>query len=626
MKKYMKYKQIVIGFLAAVFSLMFIYQAATGIWEAHLSRGTYVLFTLVLAFLKFPVSSKKQNFLTEAIDLVLAALSAFCVAYFMYKFPEYAMTAGRPLQQIDLIVGVLTVLLILEASRRTVGLSLTIICVVFILYVFYGRSLPPIISHRGYDLNRLIANVYASTDGIYGSVAYIFSTFVFLFIIFGQFLQNSGAAKFYIDLSKATVGWITGGPAQAAVIASTILGSIMGSSTANTAITGAITIPLMIEKGYKRHVAAAVESVVSIGGQFMPPIMGAAAFLMAAFLGIPYVEIVKAAIIPAILFTFSMVFMVYFEAKRYNLEGIPRSELPRVIDVLKSGWQYFIPIVVIVFYIAKGYSPSLAGFWSIISVIVVSMFKKEDRMGLKKIYNSLAEGAQNSLVMAVTACIVGIIITTISLPGLGMKFSMIILQIAGDSLPLAILMVMIASFILGMGMNVTSAYLLLVTLSAPALVQMGVPLIAAHFFVFWTSQLSVITPPVCTAAFVGAAIAKADPWKTGWYSLRMGLAIYYIPILFIYNPYLLAMGPALLILKAFATAMIGIFSFSALSQGYMLTKLSILERVLLFVSSFGLLVAGTVSDILGLVILVIVIIIQIQKIKKEKATVSVTTA
>ncbi|HSB07300.1 MAG TPA: TRAP transporter fused permease subunit, partial [Thermodesulfobacteriota bacterium] len=485
--------------------------------------------------------------------------------------------------------------------------------------------LPSIIQHRGFDLNRIVSIMYASTDGIFGSVAYVFSTFIFLFIIFGTFIQRSGAGAFFIDLAKAVVGRITGGPGLTAVVSSGILGSVIGSSTANTAITGAVTIPMMISRGYPPHVAASVEAVVSIGGQFLPPVMGAGAFLMAAFIGIPYIQVAKAGLIPALLFFASMLFMVYFEAKRLHIEKIPKDEIPRVGEVLKRGWLFFFPIGLIIYLLVRGYSPSLAGFWAIVSVFAASLVSKDRKESLKGLGRTLAESGRSSLVMAVTAGIVGIIIMAIAMPGLGMKFSAIVLQLSGGKLLIALFLVMLASFILGMGMNVTSAYLLLVTLAAPALVNIGVPLITGHFFIFWTSQLAVITPPVCLSAYVAAAIAKSDPWKTGVYSLKMGLAIYYIPLLFIFIPYLLWQGSPVNVIWSSATALIGVFSFSSACQGFLLIETRFLERMMLFGSALGLVIFGWMTDLMGLLLLAGVILLQRNRANMDRDLRAATT-
>ena len=615
-------KDKLINFIAAIFSAVYIYQAAFGFWEAHISRGLYILFALVLTFLINPHRKKEASTIAKIMDLVLIAASCFVIIYYMVYFPKFALNAGMPLSTNDVIIGTIAILLVLESCRRAVGWALTIIASVFILYNFYGQYMPEIIMHRGYDLNRVVSVMYSSTDGIFGSVAYTFSTFIFLFIIFGTFIQKSGAGEFFIELSKAAVGKYTGGAGQAAVVSSGILGSIMGSSTANTAITGAVTIPLMIDNGYKKHVAASVEAVVSIGGQFLPPVMGAAAFLMASFIGVPYIQIAMASLIPALLFFISMGSMVYLEAKRSGLKGLPKEEIPDIVKVMKSGWYFLIPIGVIVYFLARGFSPSMAGFWAIISSYAVSFLNpKEKRMSAKDVYDALADGAKGSLTMATTAGVVGVLVAAISLPGLGMKFSSIILELAAGRLPIALLLVMLASFFLGMGMNVTSAYLLLVPLAAPALVELGVPIIAAHFFVFWTSQLAVITPPVCLSAYVAAAIAEADVWKTGWYSLRMGLSIYYLPLMFVYIPPLIMIGSPGEVALAALTALLGVLTFSAAMQGYLLIETKLYERIMLGIGAASLAFYGVYSDVIGLALVIIVIGLQVARRKKEIAPV-----
>jgi TRAP transporter 4TM/12TM fusion protein len=613
-----KIKSLAIKIIAATFSAIFIWQAAFGFWQVQISRGLYIMFALVLAFLVSPNRKDKPKTYQQIIDFILVGLSIFVTAYFITNYEFFAINAGKPLGNFVIGIGIVAIVLILEATRRTIGWSLAILTFLFLLYTYFGQSMPAIIAHRGYSISRIMSVMYASTEGIFGSVVYVFANLIFLFVIFGSFLTASGAAKFFVELSKAAVGRFTGGAAQSAVVSSWLLGSVIGSSTANTAITGSITIPMMISRGYKRHIAAAVEAVVSIGGQFMPPIMGAAAFLIAAFVGIPYIEVAKAGLIPAVLFFLSMVFMVYLESKRLGLKGIPVKELPKLKTVFLSGWYHFLPIVIIISLLVAGFSTSLAGFYAIVSTVLLSWLNKETRMRPKQIFNALAEGARNSLSLSVTAGAVGILVAAITLPGLGLKFSSIILELANGNLPLALGLVMAASFVLGMGMNVSSAYLVLITLAAPALVEMGVPLLTAHFFVFWTSQLSVITPPVALSAYVAAAIAKADVWKTGWYSLRMGLSIYYLPIMFVYIPALLWIGTTGQVIWAFTTTLMGVLAFSALMQGYLLTQTKLLDRALLAVGAISLVLPGLLTDFIGFAILGSVFAIQYFRTRTKK--------
>lgn len=614
-----RYFALMIKIIAAIFSGLFIYQAGFGVWVPQYSRGLYILFALVLAFLIAPHRKGKKNtpLWLQVFDVVLAAISVVCILYFMSRYSHYSINAGIPLEPIDMFFGILTIVLLLEACRRCLGWALPIITVFFLFYCYFGRIMPGQLVHRGFSINRIVNVMFAGTEGIFGSVTYTFSSYIFLFIIFGSFLQVSGAGDFYIELAKSAVGRLPGGAGQASVVSSWILGSIMGSSTANTAVTGAVTIPLMIENGYKKHVAASIEAVVSIGGQFMPPIMGAAAFLMAANIGVPYGEIALAGLAPAVFFFLAMIFMVWLEAKRTGLKPLPASEIPKMRDVMKRGWFYLIPIVVIVYFLGTGASPSKAGFWSIISCILVSWLNPGKRMGLRQLFEALANGAESSLSIATSAGVIGILIASISLPGLGMKLSSLIMQVSGGILPVALLLVMLASFILGMGMNVSSAYMLLITLTAPALTQLGVPLLVAHFFVFWTSQLAVVTPPVALSAYVAASIADADVWKTGWYSLRMGLVIYYMPILFVYMPGLLLIGSIGSIIYSLLCTLIGIFAFSVLCQGYLIIKATWPERIIMGIASLMVILIGWVTDIIGLGLIAVVVVMQILRKKKS---------
>lgn len=610
-------------YVAAAFSFVFLYQAAFGYWQVQFSRGLYILFALVLAFLINPNRKKDSPVWVEYADLLFILVSLAGTGYFMFNFEAITLAAGLPLSELQLGLGFLTIFVVLEASRRTVGWPLAILAFSFVLYTYFGQLMPTIIRHRGYSVNRIISVMYTSTEGIFGSVVYVFATFIFLFIVFGAFLQASGAGKFFIEIAKAAVGRFTGGAAQSAVVSSWLIGSVIGSSTANTAITGSVTIPMMINRGYKRHVAAAVEAVVSIGGQFMPPIMGAAAFLIAAFVGIPYIEVARAGLLPAMLFFLSMVFMVYLEARRNNLRGIPKDELPSLGKTFLSGWYYFVPIGLIIALLINGNSPSLAGFYAIVSTVIISWFRKDTRMMPKDIFNAMVSGGRNALAMSTTAGAVGILVAAISLPGLGMRISSIIVQLAGGNLPIALILVMAASFVLGMGMNVSSAYLILIVITAPALVEMGVPLLTAHFFVFWTSQLSVITPPVALSAYVAAAIAEADVWKTGWHSLRMGFAIYYIPIMFVYIPSLLWVGSAGTIVWSFTTTLVGVLAFSSLMQGYLLSETTWYDRALLATAAGALVFTSITTDLIGFTLIAAVISLQYFRGKALKPSVTV---
>jgi TRAP transporter 4TM/12TM fusion protein len=376
-------------------------------------------------------------------------------------------------------------------------------------------------------------------------MANVLATYVILFIFFGAFLHKSGAGRFFIDLPMAAAGHSTGGPAKVAVVASALFGSVSGSAIANTVSTGAFTIPLMKRAGFRPHVAGAIEPSASIGGMFMPPIMGAGGFLMAELTETPYAHIMLIAIFPALLYFYSVFCMIHFEAKKHNIRGIDDPDMPHWKEVLKKEWYFSLPLVIITILMVMGYSPGFSAFWATLSCIVISWVKKETRMGPKEIWEAIQTGARNTLIIGATVGVIGVIVGTISLTGIGLKFSDIIISAAGGNLLAAILLIALASLVLGMGVPVTAAYLIVAVLAVPPLMELGVVLIAAHMIVYWFSQDSNITPPVCVAAYAGAAIAGSDPWKTGWTAFKFAKLLYVVPILFAYTPQILFEGKPL---------------------------------------------------------------------------------
>jgi TRAP transporter 4TM/12TM fusion protein len=409
-------------------------------------------------------------------------------------------------------------------------------------YAYFGPYFPEVIAHRGFGFERLSNALYLSTNGVFGVMANVLATYVILFIFFGAFLHKSGAGKFFIDLPMALAGKTTGGPAKVAVIASGLFGSVSGSAIANTVSTGAFTIPLMKRAGFKPHVAGAIEPSASIGGMFMPPIMGAGGFLMAELTETPYASIMMIAVFPALLYFFSVFCMIHFEAKKHNIKGLTEDNLEHWTVVLKREWYFSLPLVIITVLMVMGRSPGYSAFWATISCIGISWVRKETRMGPKEIWEAILTGARNTLIIGATLGVIGIIVGTISLTGIGLKFSDIIISLANGNLLLAMGLVAIASLVLGMGVPVTAAYLITAVLAVPPLTEMGVVLIAAHMIVYWFSQDSNITPPVCVAAYAGAAIAGSDPWKTGWTSFKFAKLLYVVPLLFAFTPQILFEG------------------------------------------------------------------------------------
>jgi TRAP transporter 4TM/12TM fusion protein len=477
-------------------------------------------------------------------DIVFAVSSALLVYYWMHEFEALNYRAGAE-NELDALVSIAGILISLEVCRRVLGWSMTLIGIMLICYGLFGPYFPDMIAHRGFGVERLATSLYLTTNGVFGVMANVLATYVILFIFFGAFLHKSGAGRFFIDLPMAAAGHSTGGPAKVAVVASALFGSVSGSAIANTVSTGAFTIPLMKRAGFRPHVAGAIEPSASIGGMFMPPIMGAGGFLMAELTETPYAHIMVIAIFPAILYFFSVFCMIHFEAKKHNIRGIDDPDMPHWTEVLKKEWYFSMPLVIITILMVMGYSPGFSAFWATLSCIVVSWVKKETRMGPKEVWEAIQTGARNTLIIGATVGVIGVIVGTISLTGIGLKFSDIIITAAGGNLLAAILLIALASLVLGMGVPVTAAYLIVAVLAVPPLMELGVVLIAAHMIVYWFSQDSNITPPVCVAAYAGAAVAGSDPWKTGWTAFKFAKLLYVVPILFAYTPQILFEGKPL---------------------------------------------------------------------------------
>lgn len=474
-------------------------------------------------------------------DILFALTSALVVYYWIAEFENLNYRAGAE-NELDALVSVVGILLSLEVCRRVLGWSMTLIGIVMLIYGMFGPLFPEVIAHRGFGFERLCTFLFLTPNGVFGVMANVLATYVILFIFFGAFLHKSGAGKFLIDLPLAIAGNSTGGPAKVAVMASALLGSVSGSAIANTVSTGAFTIPLMKRAGFKPHVAGAIEPSASIGGMFLPPIMGAGGFLMAELTNTSYSTIMMIAIFPALLYFFSVFCMIHFEAKKHGLQGSEAEEYESWNVVLKREWFFALPLVIITVLMIMGRSPGFSAFWATISCIVISWVRKETRMGIRQIWDAILTGANNTLIIGATLGVIGIIIGTIALTGVGLKFSDIIISLAQGNLLAAVFLVALASLVLGMGVPVTAAYLITAVLAVPPLVEMGVPMLAAHMIVYWFSQDSNITPPVCVAAYAGAAIAGADPWKTGWTSFKFAKLLYVMPLLFAFTPAILFQG------------------------------------------------------------------------------------
>jgi TRAP transporter 4TM/12TM fusion protein len=499
-----------------------------------------IIIAAILLFVDKKMAEKWEENPTLS-DILLALISAGVIFYWIREFENLNYRAGAE-TELDAMISIIGVLVSLEICRRVLGWSMTFIGIFMLCYAYFGPYFPEVIAHRGFGFERLSNALYLSTNGVFGVMANVLATYVILFIFFGAFLHKSGAGKFFIDLPMALAGKTVGGPAKVAVIASGLFGSVSGSAIANTVSTGAFTIPLMKRSGFKPHVAGAIEPSASIGGMFMPPIMGAGGFLMAELTETPYAYIMMIAVFPALLYFFSVFCMIHFEAKKHNIQGITEENMDHWTVVLKREWYFSLPLVIITVLMIMGRSPGYSAFWATISCVAISWVRKETRMGPKEIWEAILTGARNTLIIGATLGVIGIIVGTISLTGIGLKFSDIIISLANGNLLLAMGLVAIASLILGMGVPVTAAYLITAVLAVPPLMEMGVVVIAAHMIVYWFSQDSNITPPVCVAAYAGAAIAGSDPWKTGWTAFKFAKLLYVVPLLFAFTPQILFEG------------------------------------------------------------------------------------
>jgi TRAP transporter 4TM/12TM fusion protein len=604
----------VVSGIAVLMSLFHLYTAGFGVLGDLNQRAAHLMFTFVLIFLAYAASPTSRSRLA-LLDVGLAVLGAVAAGYLLFNY-EYVVSRElyiTPIKPWEWVLAVATVLLVLEAARRTNGWPLVIVAVAFLVYAFVGPYLPGLLSHRGVPPSKLVDQLYLTVEGIFGIALAVSSTFVFLFILFGAFLEKSGTGEFFIDLSKAMVGNMRGGPAKMAVVASGMFGTISGSAVANVVTTGTFTIPLMRRLGYTKDFSGAVEAVASTGGQFMPPVMGAAAFVMAEFSGVPYLKVCIHAAIPAVLYYLAVGMMVHLEACKLGIQGLPRAELPGLRQTLAFGWHLFLPLIGIVYFLMQGYTPLLAGFYAVLLTIVISMVRKATRMNPRKVYAALEAGALSALPVAAACAAAGIVIGVVNLTGLGLRFSSLIINLSGGSLLVALVLTMVASLILGMGLPTTPAYVIQAALAVPALVNLGVPIIAAHLFCLYFAVISAITPPVALAAYAGASISGGNAMTTGFIATRLGLAAYIIPYMFVYGPALLTIGEPLDVVLAAVTALVGVVGLAAAAEGWLLGRMAVWERLLTLGSALLLIKPGWVTDLAGLILFGVVALSQFRR-------------
>lgn len=603
----------VVAGIALAASLFHLYTAAFGLLPAMYQRAVHWMFMGSLVFLLYPATKSRPKDKIDIWDWVFAGMIVAGCLNILLNWDAIAMREGMPIAS-DIYLGIMMVVLVIEGGRRAMGWPLPIVAILATLYALFGPYFPGILGHGGFPIEELAPFQYLRTDGIFGVPLGVSASFIFLFVLFGAILSVSGAGQFFIDLSLALTGRSQGGPGKAAVVASGLMGTVSGSSVANAVTTGAFTIPLMKKAGFSPAFSGAVVAASSTGGQVMPPVMGAAAFIMAQFLGISYWDIVVAAAIPATLYFISIIAMVHFRAGKLGIKNLSEETAPRVGRVLKEGWHLLLPIITLVVFLALGYSAVKAVFWSIVLMVAVSWLgKPEYRMTPKRIFDALISGGMGAIEVASACACSGLVIGVIGITGVGLAFSSFVISLSGGVLPMALFLTMIGSIILGMGVPTTAQYIITSTLAAPALFQMGVPLMSAHLFCLYFGVLADVTPPVALATYAAAGIARSNAIKTGFTALITAMAGFLVPYMFIYNSHLLFQGNIFQIIFSFGTALMAIIGLAAAVQGYYFSVLSIFERVFLLAVPFLLIVPNIYTDILGLVILVGVFLLQKRK-------------
>jgi TRAP transporter 4TM/12TM fusion protein len=593
-----------INAIAIAMSLYHMYVAAFGPPEAIIFRGTHLLFALTLVFLLYPVKPRGAA-AWRSIDLVLLALG---YGFVLHIFTNYEYFINRIIYIDDLTIAdkfyaVIAVVIVLEATRRVIGLALPLTAVAFLIYAIGFTRITPQV---------LMEQLYFSTEGIFGSTLGVSASYVMLFVLFGSFMERSGTGQLFMDFSMSLTGHTAGGPGKVAIVSSALFGTVSGSAVANVMVDGPITIPLMKRTGFRPPFAAAVEAVASTGGQIMPPVMGAAAFVMAEFLAVPYAQVALWAAIPALLYYVSLFFAVHFDAKRYKLAGVPKSELPRFLKVMSVRGHLFVPIFVVLIGLILGYSAPLCALAGALACIPMALLRASTRGGIgwRNVFDALVDGARNTLSVAMACACAGIVIGCVTITGLGITFTEFVIVLAQSSLIAALVLTAIAGIVLGMGMPTTPSYIVMVSLLVPAIIKLGAIAPAAHMFAFYFAILSAITPPVALAVFAAAGLAKSDLWATGWQAVRIAAATYIVPFMFIYEPSLMLIGDWFESVTSTVSAVIGVMCLAAGLQGYLLREARWWERAVLVVAALLLIKPGYISDAIGVVLLAAVLFSQ----------------
>ncbi|MGE3868744.1 MAG: TRAP transporter permease, partial [Pseudorhodoplanes sp.] len=597
--------RLAITIVAVAMALYHMWAIAFGTPEAILFRGTHLLFALVLTFLIYRRSSAQEGQPPHPLDYVLLAVAAVPILY-LFVYYDYIVNRIYYIDDLtipDMVFAVVLVAIIIEATRRVIGWALPITALVFLAYGLLIARLEPM---------RLLDQLYMTTEGIFGIPLSVSATYVLIFVVFGAFMERTGTGQLFMNFAMALTGHTAGGPGKVAIVSSSLFGTISGSAVANVMVTGPISIPLMKRTGFKPPFAAGVEAVASTGGQLMPPIMGAAAFVMAEFLAVSYAQVILWALVPSLLFYIACFATVHFEAKRSGLKGVPRSELPRMSNVMRESGHLFVPAFVILAVMYAGYSAPMAALMGTLSCFPVAFLRGSTRgyVTIGNIIEALADGAKSTLSVALACACAGIIIGVVTLSGLGIVFTQFVVGLANETLLLALVLTMVAGIVLGMGIPTTPAYIIMTALLVPAIIKLGVVTPAAHMFAFYFAILSAITPPVALAVYAASGLAKADIWSSGWAAVKIGASGFIIPFMFVYEPSLLMIGDWTTILSSCFTACAGVLFFAAGLQGYFLTRASLWQRICLVAAGLMLIKPGLYTDIAGAALFGAVIVTQ----------------
>ena len=604
---------------------------ASGLYmpETLKHRSIHVGMILILAFMLYPATKKASRKVIAWYDYVMIALSAAVPLYMWLDYVNIINRAGRP-NTMDVIIGTILTLIVLEATRRVCGMALPIIAIIFICYSLMGTKqglipidIPGIFLHRGYSWQKLMSHFFANTEGIYGSSVNVASTYIFLFIAFGEIMNKCGMGQFFNDFANAIAGGTKGGPAKVAVVASGLLGMINGAAVAVVVTTGSFTIPLMKKSGYDDEFSGAVVATGSVGGQLMPPVMGAAAFIMADTLGMKYNELLISAAIPAVIYYMGILFQIQMRAEKLGMQGTPKDQLPKMSNVMKEYGHLALPIIFLVYMLFfSGKTVIMAAFYTIVFTIIVAQCRKNTRMSFQDILDAMVAAAKSTVSVAIACACVGIIVGSCSITGFALNMANTIISIGGKSLMFTLVFTMVTCMILGMGLPSIPSYIITSTIAAPALVQLGIPALVAHMFCFYFAMFANLTPPVALAAFAAAGIAGGSPMKTGWASVKLALAGFILPYMFVYNTDLLLLDtPIAKAVQVALTAAVGVFLISVAVEGFLFSKVNIVLRIISILGAYLLIDSGLVTDLIGIAIFAVVIIFQ-KTIAKKSATIT----